>query len=127
MKQCTVCQESKSFDQFYKNKLTKDGRGSQCKSCDSLEKARISRDKKKILVDLMGGKCSNCGYNKSYNALDFHHLRDKEFSISEKMRYDIEILKEESKKCVLLCANCHREHHDNEYVENRNKKLCFKI
>jgi hypothetical protein len=33
MKQCTRCKETKALTEFYTNKLTKDKKASQCKSC----------------------------------------------------------------------------------------------
>lgn len=71
--------------------------------------------RKQQLVEMFGGKCSKCGYNRSIKALDFHH-RDratKEFNLSSlgyTCRWDR--LVEEAKKCDLLCANCHREIED---------------
>lgn len=44
--------------------------------------------------------------------LDFHHLKDKEFNISNEIRnLSIENLKKEINKCVVLCSNCHRKLH----------------
>ena len=59
----------------------------------------------------MGGKCRICGYARCPAALDFHHIEDtdKEFSISSKMSW-VKI-KPELAKCVMVCANCHREIH----------------
>lgn len=54
--------------------------------------------------------CSVCKYNKCASALEFHHNGDKEFSIS-KFYGNIEKLKIEMDKCIILCANCHRELH----------------
>ena len=61
-----------------------------------------------------GGKCSKCGYDKCSWALDFHHINKKEklgtiqWFITSK---SIKLAEIESRKCILLCANCHREHH----------------
>jgi predicted Zn-ribbon and HTH transcriptional regulator len=75
-----------------------------------LKKQRQSRKEK--LVNLFGGKCSKCGYMKCLQALDFHHVNkeDKLFSLST-LGYTCawERLMEEARKCVILCANCHRE------------------
>jgi len=111
MKTCTICKISKKSNEFYSNPGTKDELGSQCKSCDSIERRKKCIEKKKILVDFLGGQCIVCGYKKCLNALDFHHKYDKNFNISSKMKYRLEILLEEIKKCDLLCANCHREKH----------------
>ena len=61
-----------------------------------------------------GGKCEVCGYDRCIKALEFHHLdpNEKEFTISNE-RIKIKEAIEESTKCVMLCANCHREVHDN--------------
>ena len=70
---------------------------------------------KEMSVEYKGGKCSECGYNKCINALEFHHLDayEKDFSIGnnghtrswERIRIELD-------KCIIVCANCHREIHD---------------
>jgi len=65
------------------------------------------------MIKALGGKCTKCGYNKSIAALDFHHNgpeKEKEISVLLKWVSKQKILKE-AKKCILLCANCHRELH----------------
>ena len=61
-----------------------------------------------------GGRCQICGYDRCAEALEFHHLNSsrKDFGISSKgyTRSWSKVL-EELEKCVLLCANCHRELH----------------
>ena len=61
-----------------------------------------------------GGCCQKCGYDRCMEALEFHHLTSsrKDFGISSKgyTRSWIKI-REELDKCILLCANCHREIH----------------
>lgn len=72
------------------------------------------RKKKKIeLVKYKGGCCERCGYNKSFEVLQFHHINpnEKDFSISGKS-YSINRLKKEVDKCILVCANCHIEIHE---------------
>ena len=65
-------------------------------------------------IDYKGGHCQVCGYSNCMEALEFHHLQSngKDFGISDK-GYTRSWLKiaEELDKCVLLCANCHREVH----------------
>jgi len=72
--------------------------------------------RRKQLLDSLGSKCSSCGYNKNYSALEFHHLDEstKEFGITirECSNYNLQKLIEESKKCIILCSNCHRELHN---------------
>ena len=111
MKVCSICKQKKPYSEFYLNKLTKDTYGSQCKKCDTAEKKRLRREKKKRLVEYFGGKCTICGYNKYFGALDFHHFnQDKEFRISRGNLSFVRMLKE-AKKCKLICATCHRETH----------------
>ena len=78
------------------------------------------RKRKKIeLVKYKGGHCERCGYDKCISALAFHHLdsNQKDFAISGKS-YSIEKLKKEVDKCIMVCANCHIEIHD-EIKENK--------
>ena len=65
------------------------------------------------LVYIMGGKCCICNYNKTNNALEFHHIdpTKKDFSLCQKNNISFTKAKEEIKKCILVCANCHREIH----------------
>ena len=57
--------------------------------------------------------CSRCGYKEHVAALDFHHLQDKKHNISRIARSGVphNILEDEIKKCIVLCANCHRIEH----------------
>ena len=60
-----------------------------------------------------GGKCIRCGYDKCIKALEFHHLdpSKKDFTISNDNFHLMDAI-EESKKCILICSNCHKELHD---------------
>jgi len=81
-----------------------------------LIKAVAKRRKKirKMAVEYKGGKCILCEYDKCIQALEFHHRNDNEkvFGISAKgyTRAWKKVV-EELDKCVLVCANCHRELH----------------
>lgn len=71
---------------------------------------------KSRLLKGMGGKCFVCDYNKCESALDFHHIdpSQKDFGLAA-VRASIKnwsLLVEEVEKCVVLCSNCHREHHE---------------
>lgn len=87
---------------------------SRCNKCmvDAVNKRR--RRIKEMAIQYKGGGCIRCGYNKCKDALDFHHLDEskKDFSIgSSGYTRSWKRVKEELNKCVLLCANCHREVH----------------
>lgn len=73
------------------------------------------RRQKEKLVEYKGGKCEKCGYNKSIQALQFHHLNpeEKDFNISGKS-YSFKRIKKEVDKCMLVCSNCHIEIHEKE-------------
>ncbi len=63
-------------------------------------------------VSYKGSRCIFCGYAKYSGALDFHHLYDKKFGISEKgYARSWQAIQQELDKCILVCANCHRELH----------------
>ncbi len=69
---------------------------------------------RRMSVEYKGGRCEICGYDRCIEALDFHH-RDtvgKDFSISSKgYTRSWKRVMEELDKCMILCANCHRELH----------------
>jgi len=130
MKKCIVC--------------NKDLRGNQQKFCSGACKQKNHWNMIKIqpntyhnqtiraltrklkFVEMLGGCCNKCGYNKNLAALEFNHLdpSNKSFSLDcrKLSNTNEKDLLEELKKCELLCANCHREHHylemDTIYVKN---------
>ena len=59
-------------------------------------------------------KCAKCGDSRGY-VLDFHHKdpQGKESGISQLISNNANLtkIKQEIDKCVILCANCHREFH----------------
>ena len=73
------------------------------------------REKVRLMaVGYKGGRCQVCGYDRCIEALGFHHLdpTQKDFGISKKgYTRSWEKVKAEIAKCILLCANCHREIH----------------
>ena len=70
--------------------------------------------RKEDIVYVMGKCCQLCGYNKAITALELHHLNpsEKEFSIGKILNKNWNLINEEIKKCILVCANCHREIHE---------------
>lgn len=81
-----------------------------------LIKAVAKRRKKirKMAIEYKGGECVLCSYKKCIQALEFHHIVNtgKDFGISDKgYTRSWEKVKREIDKCVLVCANCHRELH----------------
>lgn len=76
---------------------------------------KVSRERKTKLIEMKGGCCQVCGYNKNSAALSFHHRdpENKAYNIDSRKlsntSWDSLLL--EAEKCDLLCANCHMEHH----------------
>jgi hypothetical protein len=80
--------------------------------------AKKHRELKERAVEYKGGRCEVCGYNKCLTSLVFHHEDPsaKDFTISGRvLRW--ETIKGELDKCRCLCANCHGELHDREYLQ----------
>lgn len=72
--------------------------------------AKRRRKIKSMAIEYKGGKCEICGYDKYAGALDLHHVRDKKFGIAHKgYTRSWDTVKIELDKCILVCANCHRE------------------
>jgi predicted HNH restriction endonuclease len=65
--------------------------------------------------------CAKCGETRGY-VLDYHHLdptaKEEGIARMTSNNYRLDAVMEEIKKCVVLCANCHREFH---YLEDREQ------
>jgi hypothetical protein len=118
-KKCKFCENTKPISEFYTQPQTgKNGAkwecyDSYCKPCRLKYAAMRRRNIKIQLVEYMGGKCADCERQDIPDIYDFHHIdpSKKDFSISDKPNLSFEKLKSEIKKCVLLCAICHRKRH----------------
>ena len=77
------------------------------------QKTMLRRNMKLQAIKMLGGKCSICGYNKCVDALEFHHRnpKEKEFKFGSGNTMSWEEYKNELKKCILVCSNCHKEIH----------------
>lgn len=82
----------------------------RCGRCNSESVAARRRRIKELLVREAGGACRVCGFDSYVGALQFHH-RDparKTFALSRQgVTRSLAAAREEARKCVLLCANCH--------------------
>jgi hypothetical protein len=133
-KWCPKCETTKPLSEFYPAN-TPDGVRSPCKQCNRLgnkdryeQEGSVGKTKnalrlearlalKRQLVDAAGGCCVHCGYKRSLSALDFHHTgKDKEHEMADLLNgVHLSRALAEAAKCVLLCANCHRELHAGEW------------
>jgi transposase len=93
--------------------FVREGRGYfRCKRCRMDRVSQRRQVVKRKLVEEAGGKCSICGYAGYQQALEFHPLDPsaKEFDLGRKgVTRSLAKSRAEARKCILLCANCHRE------------------
>jgi hypothetical protein len=81
----------------------------RCKTHYKIYKKQTLKAK---FVDMLGGCCSVCKGKFPLAVYDFHHLENKKDDIASMFNYSSEEkIAEEVKKCILLCANCHRITH----------------
>lgn len=85
----------------------------RCSACHNADVIKRARDNKIYVTDKLGGKCSACGYDKCIQALEVHHLdpATKDVNFRHIRSWSKKKIDREIENCVLLCANCHREHH----------------
>ena len=78
-------------------------------------KLKNNRSRKQFILDLLGGECVICGYNRCNKAIDFHETEkiDKKRSPSRMLESSttFQVLLDNIDKITPLCSNCHREHH----------------
>jgi hypothetical protein len=136
MKKCPKCNEEKALIDFAKNSFREDGLQRICRACVKKQDAElfkknknniVARNKKYADKTIKWFKeykqtlsCEACGESREW-VLDFHHKNpnEKDFNIGGKWKngYSISRLKSEINKCVCICANCHRDFH---YIEKIN-------
>ena len=130
MKICSKCKKSKPETEFSKKRKS---RASMCKACHSIYsrqhyldnkdkyKEKVKRNDakyKKRNLNFVNSYKSKCGCRfckeKEPVALDFHHPHpNKEHNVSFLAHScsSITLLKKETRKCVVVCSNCHRKLH----------------
>lgn len=81
-----------------------------------------------LIYKLHGNECNFCGFDNS-NALSYHHIdpSTKNFNVGRAiiLNYKLQRIVNESKKCVLLCGNCHQEYHSQRFHQNIELKSTF--
>lgn len=79
----------------------------------NMTRAKKRKERKAELIRVMGGECEECGVDDNPVIYDFHHINPEEKDVSWRIMRDWPWarLLEEIKKCILLCANCHRKRH----------------
>ncbi len=112
MRLCNICNIEKEDSEFYRKNSKR--LQSRCSSCFNFYCMERWKARKLFAINLKGGKCVDCGFDKHYSALHFHHLRDKEMSWNKMRLVSEKRFLAELDKCVLLCANCHAIRHYSE-------------
>jgi hypothetical protein len=89
--------------QYYRHK---------CKKCYLEFKNDYRRDKKSQLDEYKKNlECADCGL-KDFRVIEFHHPdENKEHNVGDMLSFGLDKIMVEVKKCVPLCANCHRIRH----------------
>ena len=111
---CSKCGRELPLSEYHKNGFKPSGeqkyRG-YCKQCaNELEKKRYRQ--KKAFINNNKRMCKKCGDTRVY-VLEFHHIdpSKKDFTIGRVKKGSFEVIQKEIDKCIVLCANCHREFH----------------
>lgn len=83
----------------------------RCKRCVGKAVTRRHQKVKRILVGEAAGCCAVCGYDRCVFNLHLRHVDPaaKSCGISVTAGRSLAAYREEARKCVLVCANCHGE------------------
>lgn len=108
-KKCSRCKKDKNKKLFYNNCTF-------CKKCSHDYKIDKNRKRKISFINLFGGECKRCKLKLEDtipSVFEFHHVdpKQKDPNIVGFVRKNINLTLEELKKCILVCANCHRVIH----------------
>lgn len=106
---CPRCTRTLPRSDFYR----KSGKQVQayCKPCFNSYCVERWVRLKKEMIEHMGGKCEDCEGSFHYAVFEFHHLEEKDYEWTKLRLLKRETILQELKKCILLCANCHRLRH----------------
>jgi hypothetical protein len=114
--ECLVC--SKPLEGIQRKYCSADCRWQATFGYSIQQKRAVARKLK--LIEMGGGACAICGYNKNIAAFHFHHLEPSK----KRFRLDSQAISnrswnsilEEFAKCILLCGNCHAELHNPDLI-----------
>lgn len=129
-KTCSKCGNTKTVDQFYRTKRSKDGFQPQCKVCmrgnytasrnkkkEHYNQVRRSRRSEKVQKWRAWKEEQGCQYcNETFGpCLQLHHLvsEAKEAAIADMVAADAtwERIMTEAEKGIVVCGNCHIKIH----------------
>lgn len=127
MNKCSKCLKEKELSEFnWKNKAKKK-KAVWCKKCHQKykhqhylnnkkyykeKKIKYVKENNRRVNELKNKSCEDCHAKYPSFVMDFHHKneKEKEDNISKMIKNGVSFEKilEEIKKCILVCANCHR-------------------
>lgn len=135
-KTCPVCEVEKPLGEYRKDKTSPSGYQYRCKQCARASitglyntkykekygkkgraRSALTTAKLKAIKLYLGCYCCSEVYP---NCLEFHHVDEsqKDFIISGAKQRSWESIQNELKKCICVCANCHRKIHDEVIIED---------
>lgn len=128
LRRCGRCGQLKPEEEFNWRRVGRGQRDNYCRPCRSeykkehyarnraryIENAirrrrQIARERTELVLGLVAGRpCADCGETDPL-VLEFDHLHDKKFSVSQGLRdRSWDTVLAEIDKCDVVCANCHR-------------------
>lgn len=124
MKLCRKCVIEKEKKDFSISSRNKDGLQSYCKVCavetrmksysENINKESEYRKNKRkqnqrFIQDHKESKpCMDCGVKYPYYVMDFDHIDNKDYNVSQMLTLSSNTILKEIEKCNLVCSNCHR-------------------
>ena len=122
-KKCIICNNNLTTTQvkFCSNNCKQKSHYTRLKEANpnsTYTQLKKGQERKAHFVNLRGGKCEKCGYNKNLAVLQFHHNQGiKNYNLDMRVFSNLSIkkLEKEVTYCEVLCANCHAEQHYPQY------------
>lgn len=124
-KVCSRCKVKRPIEEFnFRNRST-GVRHRYCRECGKhftrnhykrnksqyiARSMRSNIKRREYLQQLKSRPCADCGMQYPYYVMDFDHREDEEkvFEMNRVAYVSMRALKQEIKKCDLVCSNCHR-------------------
>ena len=95
---------------FHKDKNLPSGGRWRCKECQAAATRKNMQGVRDYATSYkLESGCVNCGYNKFARALHFAHKDPSTKTKTPAQIRNVDALKAEIDKCVVLCSNCHAE------------------
>ncbi len=140
LRTCVVCKQSKEESEYYRySSKNQHSLMLRCKECHKERQQlfrRVNKDhynkqgtdrrteQKLRAINLLGGKCYDCGISYPPCVYDFHHTNplEKDGFVGSFLHRSWDKVIDEINKCVLLCSNCHRLRHMGKPTQDKSIK-----